>query len=147
MTHPQFRAKLEAAGFGIFIPFFFVASGMRYDAGALFAHPSTVARVPLFLAILLAVRGVPALLYRRVVSGRQAAAAGLLQATSLSFFVVATQIGQEMGLISAANAAAIVAAGLLSVLLFPLAALTLLRGSAGVPAAEGVEQGALGIGG
>jgi Kef-type K+ transport system membrane component KefB len=147
MTHPQFRSKLEAAGFGIFIPFFFVASGMRYDAGALFGHASTLARVPLFLAILLAVRGLPALLYRRVVSGREAGAAALLQATSLSFFVVATQIGQDMGLISAANAAAIVAAGLLSVLLFPLAALTILRGSAGVPAAEGVEQGALGLGG
>jgi Kef-type K+ transport system membrane component KefB len=50
MTHPQFRQKLEAAGFGIFIPFFFVASGVRYDVGSLFAHASTVARIPLFLA-------------------------------------------------------------------------------------------------
>ena len=124
-----------------------MASGIRYDAGALFGHASTVARVPLFLAILLAVRGLPALLYRGVVSGREAVAAGLLQATSLRFLVVATQIGQDQDLISAANAAAIVAAGLLSVLIFPLAALTILRRSAGVPAAEGVEQGALGLGG
>src|SRR5205085_9894871 len=62
MTHPQFRQKLDAAGFGVFIPFFFVTSGIRYDAGALFAHGSTLARVPLFLAILLVVRGLPALL-------------------------------------------------------------------------------------
>src|ERR671937_25775 len=127
MTHPQFRHKLEAAGFGIFIPFFFVTSGIRYDAGALFGHPSTLARVPLFLAILLAVRGLPALLYRPLVGGPETAAGALLQATSVGFFVVATQIGQDMGLISAANSAALIAAGLLSVILFPLAALTILR--------------------
>jgi Kef-type K+ transport system membrane component KefB len=86
-----------------------------------------VARVPLFLAALLAARGLPALLYRRLVPGAEAAAAGLLQATSLGFFVVAGQIGMQLGLLSAANGAALVAAGLLSVLLFPLAALTILR--------------------
>jgi Kef-type K+ transport system membrane component KefB len=126
MTHPRFRAKLEAAGFGIFVPFFFVTSGVRYDAGALFGSASTLARVPLFLGVLLAVRALPALLYRRLASGREVAAAGLLQATSIGFLVVAAQIGQEMGLISAANGAAVIAAGLLSVLLFPLAALALL---------------------
>ena len=127
MTHPQFRQKLEAAGFGIFIPFFFVTSGIRYDAAALFGHPSTLARVPLFLAILLAVRGLPALLYRPLATNRETVAGALLQATSVGFFVVASQIGQDMGLISAGNAAAVIAAGLLSVILFPLGALTILR--------------------
>jgi Kef-type K+ transport system membrane component KefB len=129
MTHPQFRQKLEVVGFGVFIPFFFVASGIRYDAAALFGSTSTLARVPLFLAVLLVVRGVPALLYRPLVERREVAASGLLQATSVGLFVVATQIGQDMGLISAANAAALIAAGLLSVILFPLAALTILRRS------------------
>lgn len=129
MTHPQFRQKLEVVGFGVFIPFFFVASGIRYDAGALFGSTSTLARVPLFLAILLAVRGLPALLYRPLVARRQVAASALLQATSVGLFVVASQIGQDMGLISAANAAALIAAGLLSVILFPLGALTILRRS------------------
>jgi Kef-type K+ transport system membrane component KefB len=129
MTHPQFRQKLEVVGFGVFIPFFFVASGIRYDAGALFGSASTLARVPLFLVILLAVRGLPALLYRPLVEGRELAASALLQATSVGLFVVASQIGQDMGLISAANAAALIAAGLLSVILCPLGALTLLRRS------------------
>ena len=127
MTHPQFRAKLEAIGFGVFVPFFFVGSGLRFDLAALFASPSTLARVPLFLAALLVVRGAPALLYRSSLSGRRAAAAGLLQATSLTFIVASTQIGRALGLIGAATAAALVAAGLLSVLIFPLVALTLLR--------------------
>jgi Kef-type K+ transport system membrane component KefB len=129
MTHPQFRQKLEVVGFGVFIPFFFVASGVRYDAGALLGSASTVARVPLFLAILLAVRGLPALLYRPLVTREEVVASALLQATSVGLFVVASQIGQDMGLISAANAAALIAAGLLSVILFPLGALSLMRRS------------------
>src|SRR5919204_215450 len=127
MTHPQFRLKLEAAGFGVFIPFFFVTSGIRYDAGALFHDPATLARVPLFLAILLAVRGLPALLYRPLATTRETAAGALLQATSVGFFVVASRIGQDMGLISAANSAALIAAGPFSVGVFPLGALTILR--------------------
>jgi len=127
MTHPQFRRKLEAAGFGVFVPFFFVASGLKFDLHALFASGSAIARVPIFLVVLLAARGLPALLYRRLVGARRSVAAGLLQATSLGFFVVAGEIGMELGLISRATGAALIAAGLLSVLLFPLGALVLLR--------------------
>ncbi|MFN8558056.1 MAG: cation:proton antiporter [Dehalococcoidia bacterium] len=129
MTHPLFRTKLEAAGFGVFIPVFFVASGLRFDLAALLSGPAALARAPLFLAALLLVRGLPALLYRSRVGGRRALAAALLQATSLPFIVAATQIGLDLGMMSATNAAALVAAGLLSVLLFPLGAATLLRGA------------------
>jgi hypothetical protein len=73
------------------------------------------------------VRGAPALLYRRLATSCETVASALLQATSVGFLVVASQIGQDMGLISPANAAAVVAAGLLSVILFPLGALTILR--------------------
>lgn len=128
MTHPDFRRKLEAIGFGIFIPVFFVASGVNYDLDALLASASNVIMVPIFLAALVAVRGIPALLYRRVLDRRQTAVAGLMQATSLPFIVAATAIGQELGLISAAEGAALIGAGLLSVLLFPATGLSLLRG-------------------
>ncbi len=127
MTHPQFRQKLEAIGFGVFIPVFFVTSGIRFDLAALFSSLSTILRVPVFLAALLLVRGVPALLYRPLVGSRRSVVAGLLQATSLSFIVAASQIGLELGLITKATGAALIAAGLLSVLIFPIIALTLLR--------------------
>ena len=141
MTHPQFRQKLEVVGFGVFIPFFFVTSGIRYDAGALFSSGSTLARVPLFLAILLLVRGLPVLLYRPLVDSRKLAPSALLQATSVGFFVVASEIGQEMGLIGAANAAALIAAGMLSVIIFPACALTILRRAGSEPEPE-PENGA-----
>ena len=127
MTHPQFRLKLEAVGFGVFIPIFFVTSGLNFDLAALFASPSTLLRVPIFLVALLFVRGVPALFYRPLVGNRRTIVAGLLQATSLSFIVAATQIGLALGLLTRATASALIAAGLLSVLIFPLVALTILR--------------------
>jgi Kef-type K+ transport system membrane component KefB len=128
MTHPDFRRKLEAMGFGFFIPVFFVTSGVRFDLDALVAKGSNLAMVPIFLVALLIVRGVPALLYRRLLDARRTLVAGILQATSLPFIVAATAIGLELGLLDAAESAALIGAGLLSVLLFPLIGLTLLRG-------------------
>ena len=127
MTHPDFRRKLEAVGFGVFIPVFFVTSGVRFDLGALTGSASALAMVPLFLAALILVRGVPALLYRRLLDRRETVVAGLMQATSLPFLVAATAIGRELGLVGAGEAAALVGAGLLSVLIFPAAGLALLQ--------------------
>jgi Kef-type K+ transport system membrane component KefB len=126
MSHPHFRLKLEAVGYGFVIPVFFVASGLRFDLDALLDSPSAIARVPLFLLALLVVRGLPAALYARTVGRRQAVAAGLLQATSLPFLVTATAIGVALGEIRPVTAAALVSAGLLSVVIFPLVAVTLL---------------------
>ena len=127
MTHPEFGQKLEAIGFGVFIPVFYVASGIQFDLAVLLSSASNILRVPIFLAALLVVRGVPALLYRPLVGARRSVIAGLLQALSLSFIVAATQIGLSLGLVTKATGAALIAAGLLSVLIFPVLALTLLR--------------------
>ena len=129
MTHAFFHGKLEAVGFGVFVPFFFVSTGIKLDVDSLFDSSSTLARVPLFLVAMLVVRALPALFYRPFADrGAQLVAGGLLQATSLSIPVVAGQIGVDLGLIRPENYVALVAAGLLSVIVFPLVALTLLRG-------------------
>ena len=127
MTHPLFRTKLEAMGYGLFVPVFFVATGLKFDLNALLDHPSNLVKVPIFLAALLVVRGLPALLYRSVVGPQRAVVAGLLQATSLPFIVAATTIGVDMGLMGSAESSALIAAGLLSVMVFPLTSVTLLR--------------------
>jgi Kef-type K+ transport system membrane component KefB len=127
MTHPELRVKLEAVGFGVFIPVFFVASGVRFDLDALFASASTVARVPLFLLAIYLARGLPALLYVGLLGRSQSVIAGVLQATSLTFIVAATQIGLELGVVSQASAAGLVAAGLLSVAISPTLGLVLLQ--------------------
>ena len=124
-VRPVFRAKLDGIGFGFLIPVFFVTSGLQFDLGALLGDRSALLLVPLFVVALLVVRGVPALLYRGAIGTREVAAAALLQATTLPFVVAATALGSELGLVSPAVAAALVAAGLLSVLFFPLIALGL----------------------
>jgi Kef-type K+ transport system membrane component KefB len=132
--HPQFQIKLEGIGFGFLIPIFFITTGVEFQLKELLASPAALAEVPLFLAALLLVRGLPAVLYRRVTGTRKAAAAGLLQATTLTFVIVATQIGLLTAKISPTTAASLLAAGLLSSALFPAGALRLLsRGAEPAP--------------
>jgi len=118
----QFLTKLEGIGFGFLIPIFFISVGVGFNLKDLLDHPTALVEVPLFLVALLVVRGVPALLYKRVMDTRHAVAAGLLQATSLTFVIVAAAIGRETGKLSSSAGAALVAAGLLSAALFPAAA-------------------------
>nr|WP_281371797.1 cation:proton antiporter [Petropleomorpha daqingensis] len=125
-SHPRFRAKLDAIGYGFLIPVFFVSSGVRLDLRGLVEQPSALVQVPVFLVALLVVRGVPAVLYRRSLGTAGAVAAGLLQATSLPFLVTAAQIGTVTGRLTPTTAAALVCAGLLSVLIFPATALGVL---------------------
>ena len=124
--HPQFETKLQGIGFGFLIPIFFIATGVRFDLRALLSHPVALAEVPLFLIALLAVRGLPALAYVRLVGRRRSEVAGLMQATSLTFVIVATQIGVAARIISTTTSASLLAAGLLSAALFPALALRLL---------------------
>jgi Kef-type K+ transport system membrane component KefB len=136
MTHPLFRTKLEAMGFGFFVPVFFVTTGLKFDLNALLDHPSNLVKVPIFLAALLVARGLPAFVYRHAIGSDRAVIAAVLQATSLPFIVAATTIGVEMHLMGTAEASALVAAGLLSVLLFPVTGLTLLKRSGAPMVAE-----------
>ena len=133
MSHPEFHPKLAAIGFGVFIPVFFVTSGVRFDLGALFADTDTLIMVPVFLSALLLSRGLPAVLYRGYLPRAQIPVAALFQATSLPFIVAATAIGAELGLIGPAESAALIAAGLLSVMAFPLIGATLLSRDARLP--------------
>jgi Kef-type K+ transport system membrane component KefB len=119
------RARLDAIGFGIFVPIFFVTSGVSLDVDALFESSSTILRLPVFLALFLLIRGLPALLYARVLPRNDLLPLGLLSAIALPVIVAVTQIALRTDRISPANAAALVGAGMLSVLVFPLVAFAL----------------------
>ena len=121
-----FESKLTAVGYGFFIPFFFITSGLKFDAGALTADPARALEVPLFLALFLVVRGAPALLlYRRQLELRDRLALGLFSATELPLVVAITTIAIDQGHMRPATAASLVAAAILSTLIFPLLALRL----------------------
>lgn len=121
----RFHGKLHAIGYGFLVPVFFIVTGVQFDLRSLLASPSALALLPALIAAILVVRAGPALLFRGRVGTRPAAAAGLLQATTLTFPVVVAQLGRSLSLLTPATAAALIGAGLLSVLLFPALALAL----------------------
>jgi Kef-type K+ transport system membrane component KefB len=115
------QPRLESIGFGFLIPVFFVVSGMHFHVRALISSVLTLERVAIFLVLFLVVRGLPALVvYARVLTWRQRSAMAVLQSTALPLLVVITQIGLETHHMRPVNATALVGAGMLSVLLFPL---------------------------
>jgi Kef-type K+ transport system membrane component KefB len=120
--------RLRAIGYGFLIPIFFVVSGMQFDLDALVEEPSTIATLLLFFVLLLAVRGGPALLvYRNLLSARYRRALMFLQATALPLVVVLTEIGRQTDRVSSSDAAALVGAAMLTMLLFPVLGLAQLR--------------------
>ena len=129
-SQQEFQGKLEAIGFGFLIPVFFVSTGAGLDIDALFRSSRAILLVPVFLAALLVVRGLPALLYVRAVGRAHTLAAGFMQATSLTFIVGATTIGVETNHQRSSTATALVVAGLLSVIIYPPIALHLLKSAA-----------------
>ena len=132
-THPHFRVKLDAIGYGFLIPVFFISSGMRLDITGLVHSPEQLLRLPVYVAVLLLARGLPALLYMRRLGPRASVAAGLLQATSLPFIVAATQIGTLTGRMNPETATGLVCAGLVSVLVFPAVAVAMTTEESSLP--------------
>lgn len=123
-----FETKLEAVGFGFLIPFFFITSGMAVDVEALFASFWEFMKLPLFFALMLLVRGLPAmLLYKKQLPRDEHAPLALLSATQLPLVVAITSIGLETGKMHPTTAAALVGAAVLTVLVFPSMALALMR--------------------
>ncbi len=132
-----FESKLTAVGYGFLIPFFFVTSGLKFEMSALTEDPIRLLELPLFLALFLVVRGVPALvLYRNVLAARERRALAFFSSTQLPLVVAITTIAIDQGHMRASTAASLVGAAILSTALFPLIGLRLRSGEAGVePAA------------
>jgi Kef-type K+ transport system membrane component KefB len=121
------RTKLKAIGFGLFVPAFFVATGLRFElkhvAGA------DLARGAMFFVALIIIRTAPTLVYRPFLTWRECLASGMLQSTNLSFIVVTVTVGTELGQLREINASALILAGLASALILPAAATALLGGT------------------
>jgi Kef-type K+ transport system membrane component KefB len=119
--------KLEGIGFGFFVPIFFVTTGLRYDLEALLASRLALLQLPMFLGLFVVIRGLPALLVRGELDIRSRIALGLLSATQLPLVVAIAEIGVKSGQLKPETAASLVGAGMVSVLLFPVVALSLRR--------------------
>jgi len=133
------HAKLKVIGHGLFVPAFFVTSGLRFDLNRV-VGAAEVGRALLFFVLLIAVRTIPVVLYRPFLTWRECLASGLLQSTNLSFIVVAVMVGTELGLLREINGAALILAGLVSAIVLPGAATALLGGVKEADAGTDEEQ-------
>lgn len=125
----QVESKVEAVAFGLLVPIFFIYTGVTFDLDALLADGATVVLVPVFLVLLFIIRGLPSMISAPSGSTpRDRLALAFLGATGLPVIVAVTSIGMSEELLSPGLAAALVGAGMLSVLLYPLIG-TLLRGA------------------
>ena len=128
--------KFDAVGYGIFIPIFFVSSGMTLDLKAIAQNPL---RLLVFFLLLLFVRGLPSLLvYRRALPARRRVEMTFITATTLPLLIALVEIGRRDGVMLPANVAALVGAGVLSVLVYPLIAVILHRSAPLTPADVGI---------
>jgi Kef-type K+ transport system membrane component KefB len=131
-----FESKLTAVGFGFFVPFFFITSGIEFDIAAL-GSLGAILKLLLFFALFLVVRGAPAmLLYRSVLAARDRAALAFYSATELPLVVAITTLAVDGGHMESSTAAGLVGAAMLSTLVFPFAGLALRKRSE----AEGGEE-------
>jgi Kef-type K+ transport system membrane component KefB len=139
---PLLESKLDAVGYGFFVPLFFVYSGMGLDLHAIMEAPL---RLVLFFVLMVAVRGGPVLVvYRGVLSWRERGQTALVSATALPVLVALTEIGLRSGTMLPENAAALVGAGMVTVLTLPALAIALDRRPSGpAPSEVAVEPGEL----
>ena len=132
------REKLEAIGYGFLVPLFFVTSGIKFNLASLLESTNAMARVPLYVGLFLLVRGAPSLLfYRKDLEKGEHLPFILYISTALPLVVAITDIGVATGRMRSENAAALVGAGMVSVLVFPLLALVLRRRSGAVQTGQG----------
>jgi Kef-type K+ transport system membrane component KefB len=128
-----FESKLTAVGFGFFVPFFFVTSGISFNLDAL-GSITAMAKLAMFFGLFLVVRGIPAMaLYRNVFDMRNRGALAFYSATELPLVVAITTIAVEAGHMKTSTAAGLVGAAMLSTLVFPFVGLALRKASKEAP--------------
>lgn len=119
--HPLFQVKIDAVGYGFFVPVFFILTGARLDLPALLASAEALALIPILLVAIFVVKAIPTWLYRRRYSARECLAAAALLSAQLTLTIAGVEIGRSLGLIDAALGSALVIVALLSVLIAPIA--------------------------
>ncbi|WP_405533586.1 cation:proton antiporter [Streptomyces avidinii] len=138
-------SKVEAMGFGFLVPLFFVVTGIEFDLRALLSGGRPLVLLPAFLLLFLVVRGLPIrLLAPRDLGRPERSALVLFGSTALPLVVAITTLGVDDGMMTPGEAAALVGAGMVSVLVFPLVGLRLLARGRGPEGAEVVRAGRAG---
>lgn len=114
------QEKLDAIGYGFFIPVFFIMVGVEFRLQALLESPQALLLVPLLIVIAFAVKVFPSLLLRLPFSWREALSGGFLLSSRLSLIIAASSIALSLGLIDEAVNASIILLAIFSCTLSPM---------------------------
>jgi Kef-type K+ transport system membrane component KefB len=126
--HEALLARLDGVGYGLLIPCFFIASGAQLDLGAMVSEPLALMMIPVFAAIMLLARGVPALLlYRAELAPNQRAALALHLGTQLPLVVAIAALAVREGAMPNWQGTALIGGGILTIVVYPMIAARLLR--------------------
>jgi Kef-type K+ transport system membrane component KefB len=117
---PNLQIKLDAIGYGFFIPIFFIMVGVNFDLGALTASTASLVLVPALIIMAYAVNFFSSLLMRFRFNWKETFAGGILLSARLSLIVAAAAIGLEMDAITPAVNSAIIIMALVSCVASPL---------------------------
>lgn len=115
------REKLDAIGYGFFIPIFFIMVGINFNLAAMLESSSARLLAPLLLLIAILIKIMASLPLKRIYTWRQTLGAGSINSARLSLIIASAAIGLRIGAISEATNAAIIFVAAASSTLAPLA--------------------------
>jgi Kef-type K+ transport system membrane component KefB/Trk K+ transport system NAD-binding subunit len=97
------REKLDAIGYGFFVPIFFISVGANFDLGALTASRTALVLIPVLIVTAYLVKLLPAAVYARGIGWRKALATGALLSSRLSLIIAASAIALDLKMITPAT--------------------------------------------
>lgn len=118
--------KLDAFGYGFFIPIFFIMVGVQLDLSAITESSNSLILLPLLLVISLIVKSVSSLVYLRIMPLRDVLGGGFILNTHLSLEIAVAVIGLRLGLLSPATSTALILFSVITILVMPVLANTFL---------------------
>jgi Kef-type K+ transport system membrane component KefB/Trk K+ transport system NAD-binding subunit len=116
----KIRHKLDAIGFGFFVPLFFVNVGIQFDLHAFLTSPAAWVLLPILLAAAFSIKVISALVFKLAYSWKETISTGLLLSSRLSLIIAASAIGLKMNVISVSTNAAIILIAALTAMFAPL---------------------------
>jgi Kef-type K+ transport system membrane component KefB/Trk K+ transport system NAD-binding subunit len=116
----KIRSKLDAIGFGFFVPLFFVYVGVNFDLRAFLENRDAWVLLPELLIAAFAIKFVSTLIFRFAYSWKETFASGMLLSARLSLIIAASAIGIRLGAITESTNADIILVAALTATIAPM---------------------------
>lgn len=117
---PDTEEKLSSMGYGFFIPVFFITTGVNLNLRTLFTNMDALILIPVFLIAFMLSKAIVYFVFRKRFGARYASAAAILTSTTITLVLPILQVGQNLKLISTAQAGAITLAAIITCLICPI---------------------------